>query len=90
MVDSYYNRLWSRVKSSQQLTAERVVTFDMLEDVVADQTSRTMHTPGKGVSGKTLFSLQQFEGMEETLTIQNHKLSEAKLRKYANMASKVI
>ena len=30
-----------------QLEAKRVVTNDLLADVVLDQTSRTMHTPGK-------------------------------------------
>ena len=90
VMDSYYNCEWSRVKSDKQLTAERVVTFDMLEDVVVDQTSRTMHTLGRAVTGKTLFSLRQFEGEEDSLTVQRHRQSEAQLRKYANMASKVI
>ena len=36
VMNSYYSFQWTRVKSSQQLTAGKVVTFDMLEDVVAD------------------------------------------------------
>ena len=59
---SYYSRYWTRVKSGPQLMAEKVLVFDLLEEVVEDQTRKDQFVSSKDRQGKVLFSLSQFEG----------------------------
>ena len=61
MAENYRNLKWTRLKSASQLQANKVVLHDLLDDILQDQTTRTMAVASKGTYGKVLFSLDKFE-----------------------------
>ena len=46
------------------MLTDRVVVYDLLEEVVIDQTTKDQFVTTKERRGKILFSLQQYEGQD--------------------------
>ena len=90
VMDSYYRKKWTRVKNGTHLESNLIRTYDLLEDIVADQTSKSEIEKKKSQRGKILFSIPDYRTDVEKNTVANQTLPDLKLRRYAKTATKII
>ena len=66
---------WTRVKNVEQAVNQRVMVFDVEQDLLTDKNLKQIRKDSVRQTRTLLFDPESFKAMEDELTIQNHELS---------------
>ena len=80
---------WTRVKNVEQAVNQRVMVFDVEQDLLTDKNLKQIRKDSVRQTRTLLFDPESFKAMEDELTIQNHELSREQLLGYAKTAAKI-
>ena len=68
--------MWTRVKSREQMTHQRITVFDIEKDLEADRVLKAVRDGSTRTKGEFLFDPDSWKGKDDLLKIDKCKLSE--------------
>ena len=79
--------MWTRVVSRYQTTHQRITVFDIEKDIETDKVHKQIRAGSFRENDAFLFDPDEWKGRDDELKFDRHRLSEAKLREYATLAT---
>ena len=71
------------------MSHQRITVFDIEKDLEKDKVLKAVRAGSNRESGEVIFDPDEWKGRSDELTIEQSKLSEGELWKYALMATEV-
>jgi len=81
--------MWTRVRSRDTLSHQRITVFDIDNDLDKDKVLKRVREGAVREQGSFLFDPDEWKGRDDELTIKKSELSEDQLRDYARIATEV-
>ena len=81
--------MWTRVRSRDLLSHQRITVFDIEKDLETDKVLKRVREGAARERGTFLFDPDSWKGRDEELKFDEHQLAVDELRDYARVATEV-